>query len=301
MYATLSVAEALAPATTYEFPAQKDEEVPYSSFCIAARGENNQDRSLSLSRLDDTQFICQLQGLLPEGERTYYAPTVAAMSGAVFPQKPFTDIYTVDRLRRIARPGYVGTTNARLPCDGTVIGRSDGFLMSAGGCPLIVLSGVGQDGPVCIAAHAGRYSLIDPFVLNKKKGARTHFSVVNAMVAYARKHYRARSENLILRSFFSLPSARYPHDLRDPKHGRKSARLQECLKKRNLAGALARRDDGVVCLSLSELIRLQAEAERVGKIDTSRLSLPANGNFAYTQHPETEMRTARNLVVLTRS
>lgn len=302
MYATLGVVEALTPATIFEFPPQEDEPVLYTATCLAARGENGLVQNLSLTQLGNVQFIAWLREKLPKGERAYYAPTVAAMSGAILPHKSFTDFYTIDRFRHIARPGYIGTTNDRLPCDGTIIGRNDGFIMSAGGCPLIVLTGVGEDGsPICIAAHAGRHSLLDPFALSEEKTPREHFSVVTAMVTFARNHYQARPEDLILRSFFSLPMRRYPHDPRDPQYREKSQRLHECLRARGLGGALLERDDGVICLSLSELIRLQAQAERVGKIDTARLTLPEDGNFAYTQHPRLELRGAvRNLVILTR-
>jgi hypothetical protein len=293
----------MSASPVLEYPAPRDDPVAYTVSCFPAR-QNNCVSDLSLTQLNNPDYRKKLQDILPAEKRTYFAPTADMFSGVILPQKSFTDIHTIDRLRSVMRPGYLKSdSNQRIPCDGTVIGKRDGFIMTAGGCPLIVLTGTSIDGAdICIVAHAGRESLIDRQAVLKNRPSRVYFSVVNAMAAYARNKCKARIETLVLRSFFALPSKRFIHDpcAANLKHRDYNRRLHKYLNEQGYSVALYSAG-GKICFCLSELIRLQAEQEGILTVDTSQRGLPEYGDHAYTQHPDEELRgDIRNLVVLTR-
>lgn len=288
------------PGTSLAFRSPAFEPVRYSVECIPAREATGSVRNWSLTQLSDYTYLSRLREALPDGECRYYAPSVYAMSGAMATHVSFTDIYELDRFRNIRRPGYREGTDTRIPCDGTVIGPKEGFVMTAGGCPLLVLSGTGECGRcLCIVAHAGRDSLIDPFRVGKAASPRLHEGVVESMVAYARQHFFAKPNELILRSFFSLPWQAFPHDPRDAAHGAANEQLQEYLRKNDLERALIENIEGELCLSLNVLIRHLAEQQGINCIETGLDDLPESGDFAYTRHalPELSGKT-RNLVVM---
>lgn len=278
------------------------EPVQYSIECFPARKADGTIQNLSLKQLKDPNFLSLLRATLSDEECTYFAPTVNAMSGIVLSHKPFTDICELDRHRiKMCRPGYIGNADARIPCDGTFIERMEGFIMAAGGCPLVVLSGRGEHGRcICIVAHAGRDCLIDPLMVRKGQPSRAHESVIDAMVAYAKKYFGAEPEDLILRSFYSLPWQAFPHDQNDPEHRDVNKKLHEYLKQRGLDRAIFEQEN-VQYLSLNEIIRLQANKLGIGQIQAGLLDLPINGDYAYTRHALPELGgTMRNLVVMRR-
>lgn len=278
------------------------EPVRYSVECAPAREAGGLVRNWSLTQLSDYAYLSRLRDALPDGECRYYAPSVYQMSGAVARHVSFTDIYELDRFRSIRRPGYREGLNTRIPCDGTWVGSKEGFVMTAGGCPLLVLSGTGECGRcLCIVAHAGRDSLIDLFRVGKAIRPRAHESVVESMVAYARQYFSAKPKELILRSFFSLPWQAFPHDQRDTSHGAANKKLQEYLLECGLERALIENTDGEICLSLNVLVQLLAEQQGIGCIETGHHDLPEDGDFAYTRHALPELGgVVRNLVMLRR-
>lgn len=277
------------------YTTQAFEPATYHVTCFPARIDESRVENWTLKQLGDDSFHARLRDVLPPEERTYYAPSVNMMSGAVESHDAFAISFCLDGSRRIRRPGYVGTE--RIACDSTYIGLHDGGIMAAGGCPLIVLNGFGADEEICLFAHGGRDSLIDPGTYDGSS-PRKHFSVVDAMVAYAVEQCGVDRKHLFLRSFFSLPWQRFRHDATDDR----SQRIRRVLAKRGQESALQLNEEGVQCLSLNTLIKRQAEQLNIAfALDVGLLDLPENGDFAYTRHPNPELGgTMRNLVTLER-
>lgn len=302
MLAVATEEQSCEPAETLSFTAPAFEPGRYRVACLSPVETDGEVRNWTLKQLDHPAFKARLLNALPhERPRRYFAPTVDRMSGATQPQEAFTILYPLSRNCIVQRPGFRHASNEKVACDGTSVGRHDGFLMSAGGCPLIVVSGTTHEGEeICLAAHAGRESLVDPFFTRSKPVPRPHTSGVNTLVAYA-EVLGARPEDLTLRSFYSLPWHTFTHALDDPKYGERNTLRYEYLRGLGMAGVFLERDDGVLCLSLSMLIKLQAERLGVGKIEVGECTLPENGPFAYTSHANPALSgSMRNLVYLVR-
>lgn len=270
------------------------EPAAYTVTCFPARSSDGEVQNWTLKQLGDDDFRARLCDVLPPEERTYYAPSVDLMSGAILPHDAFSIAFHLDGSRRIRRPGYEG--GSRLACDGTFLEAKEAGIMTAGGCPLIVLNGFGVHSELCLFGHGGRDSLIDPSV-HTGKPPRKHFSVVEAMVACAREYFGAEPQRLLLRSFFSLPWRTFKHDQNDPR----TQAIHAALKDRRQDNALIQNEKGEHCLSLNELIRIQAEKLDISFVETGLFDLPEDGDCAYTRHPSPELAgSVRNLVVLER-
>jgi hypothetical protein len=289
-----------AQAHLREWETPENELVPYRVRCQAPHLlENGEVENLSLVQLGEPWFKQYLHSHMPKNVRRIYAPTVDRMSGVLLDPERFTDLFPLAFHQDVHRPGYQKNSNVKEACDGTRIGLLEAFLMSAGGCPLIVLSGKtyrGED--LCLAAHAGRDSLLDKKLLRTAIASRSHVSIVDAMVAYARKHL-AEPKDLTLRSFFSIPWEVFPHDLQDPRYAQINQQRFIFLRQHQRDDGIFIHKDGVTYFCLSKLIQRQAEKHGIGRIQTGIETLPQNDVFAYTTHP-TRGGLARNLVSLTR-
>ena len=223
--------------------------------------------------------------------RTAYAPTVRHMSGVVLNGRKFTDETPLSCGVRILRPSH--------PCDGVPLERFGSFLMSAGGCLLLVLSGSGLRGPVCIAAHAGRNSLVDMYLILKNKPSRSDHSIVNAMARHARL-LGLRLKDATLRIFGGIPWQAFPHARDDPDHGRSNRMLLAYLDVHYDGEMVRIRDDGAECICISTLAQRQAELAGIGTVRIE-WELPLNGAFAYTRHQDPALAgRVRNLVDVVR-
>lgn len=298
MYA--STASALLPGAALSFTSPVFEPGRYTVTCLPARGANGDICNYTLDRIHEPGFLEFLASSLPDRRvRTYFVPTVRAMSAIILPQTSFTVTYPLDGERIIRLPKVTELTHKSFLCEGTCIGLGEGFLAAMGGCALVVLTGVGDAGDFCIAAHAGRDSLI-AHSFGVRNAHRAHFSVMDTMVACARK-MGAHPKDTVLRSFFILPWNAHPHTFDDPVYGDYNRKTYRLLQEHELASAFLAREDGVQCLSLAVLIALQAHKHGIGKVESGLLGLPQDGDFAYTRHADPELAGAvRNLVFLTR-
>jgi hypothetical protein len=287
-------------ANTLYWETPEGESVPYKVRCEAPDVlENGAIENLSLKQLDDPIFKERIRSSIPKNVLRIFAPTVDRMSGVILDSDRFTTIYPLTFHMDVHRPGFQKNSSEKEGCDGTRIGQSEAFLMSAGGCPLIVLSGRTYRGEeLCIAAHAGRDSLIDKKLLRTRIKSREYGSVVDAMVAFARKNL-ADPKELVLRSFFSIPWEAYPHDLQDPKFGDINGKRFYFLGQHRSDDGIFIRRDGITHFCLSTLIRRQAEKYNLRRVETGIRTLPINDVFTYTTHP-TRGELLRNLVSLTR-
>lgn len=289
--------------TALRWHTQKGESVAYEVACRPARAEDGVVRNWTLKQLDDAPFKERLAGAFDGHQPArIFAPTVDRMSGIVLPQARFTSFFPLNRLQEVRRPGFELGSDARVPCDSTDLQPHDAFAMSAGGCPLIVLSGTSyREGikPVCLAAHAGRDSLIDHKFLQYGLKSRDHFSIVDAMVAFGRKRF-VDPEDMTLRSFFAIPWQRFPHDARQKEHRRRNARAQWHFREESDVFRIEP-STKKHCLDLSRVIWWQARRAGVGSIETGVHTLPIDGDYAYTTHTNPELSGAmRNLVTVVR-
>jgi len=277
------------------FSTSASERVQYTVVFLAPR-----EHDWSLSQLYESevppeqasQFRQRLGSALAlQGISTAYAPTVRHMSGVVLDAKEFTQQTSLPCGVRILRPTR--------PCDGLPLEQRKSFLMSQGGCLLLVLSGYGSLGPVCIVAHAGRDSLLDSRYIHAGQTTRSDFSIIHAMVRNARLR-GLKPPQATLRIFGGIPWQAFPHARKDSKHGKKNQELLEYLDLHYDGSMVRIRDDGAECLCMSSLAYRQAELAGIGTICT-KWDLPYNGDFAYTSHQNPALSgKTRNLVVVTR-
>ncbi len=274
--------------------------VQYSTQCEAPQiVENGGVEVLSFTQLGEPAFSERLRSSIPRGISHVYAPTVARMSSVVLGPERFTDIYPLGSGVNVYRPGFQKNSNEKEGCDGTLVGPSEGFVGSFAGCPFIVLSGPTHTGEkLCLAAHAGRDSLMDKRLIASGTASRSHFSIVDALVAFARKQH-ADPRELTLRSFFSIPWEAYPHNLNDPEYAQINRQRYVFLGQHQRDDGIFIQKDGVLHFCLSSLIQYQAKQLGIGRIETGLCTLPKDGAHAYTTHPSLG-GSVRNLVLLTR-
>lgn len=287
-------------ALCYDSP--QDETVRYRIQCEPATGPDGTIRNMSLKQLGDPEFCEWLGGYLTSiGVKEAFAPTVNYMSGVILPAERFTRVFLCSRHVSVRRPGYKKANSDELQaCDGTRIAKRKTFLMSAAGCLALVLTGVTASGEeICLCAHAGRNSLIDMNQIRRGKQSRAYFSVVDALVAHAKK-LGTLHETLVFRSFFSVPWQSFPHSLSDPIYKKTNQRVFNYFGQHANKGVFREREDGVLCLSLSAVVAVQAAAQGIPVIEVGLHDLPENGDFAKTTHQTPELAgNVRNLVVCT--
>ncbi|MDB4992521.1 MAG: hypothetical protein JWL75_766 [Parcubacteria group bacterium] len=287
------------------FPPIAFEPGKYIVKCFPARESDGVIRDWSLSQLEESDFQMRLQGVLPHERRRrrqFYAPTVKAMSGVYLQPELFTALYPLNNWCTIRRPAFRSRSPEMVKCDATSIPPHQGMIMSAGGCPLVVMNGKTPAGEeFCFAAHAGRASLIDDRLFTEGLPSRAHFSVIDALVAQA-EALGVLPKDLILRSFFSIPWFRLMHEFSDPKFGKLNLARYAYLKSMHaLDGVFIAQEDRRLCLSLSGLIQRQAQRHGIVRIESGLLELPEDGDYAYTRHVDPELAgTTRNLVMVMR-
>lgn len=222
--------------------------------------------------------------------RVFYAPTVHHMSGVVLKQQNYMkEIPLGLNFPQLLRP----TDDAE--SDGIWIPPGSGFVMSAGGCPVIILTT--RNGNCCVA-HAGLDSLVDPYAVHSEGQPHPNASIIDTMVDQAKRTGTLPSA-MTLRAFYAIPYQAFRRWFRDPKYAVRNQRLLAYLHEFRFGDAIVYVNSREhICLST--LIRLQAEKCGIGTIEVGH-ELPYNGDFAYTTHSVSSLAGAcRNLVIVTR-
>ncbi len=293
-----TIVEDVARHDVLSFSAPDSDPVQYAVRCEAPRNFNWSFNGL-YAGIDHERKVFEHRlsyALAARGIRIAYAPTVRRMSGAILRPEQFVSMRPLPKGVLVLRP--------ELPCDGTFIGAGDGFSMAAAGCILAALTFRDQEGePVCIAAHAGKASLVDLDLVFARTPSRPRFGVIDAMVAAGTAH-GGNPADMTLRSFFAKPWEDYRHSTDDPVHGEKNFLLVSELENRYGcdAGVIAYDSYGDEFLCLEKLAAAQARHAGVGHVCTEGYSLPHNGPFAYTTHQDPRLSDPmRNLVTLVRS
>lgn len=274
------------------FQTTPHEPCEYTVQCHASQGFDWSLRHLANSTVEQINYTTQL-GLViaAENRRSAYAPRVSHMSALVYPQQAFT--LGTDICRGVTLWRTLG------PSDGVVLPSNGLFVMSAGGCPALVLTARSFAGTsICIVAHAGLASLIDEGVL-AGHAPREHASVVAAMVEAA-CGLSADPFTLTLRSFYAIPWEAFPRALRDRRHGEKNAVVVKHLET-HWGNDVVKRSDGTEFVCLTSLIEAQAEAAGIPRVEARGYELPLNGRYAYTSHHNPALGgLVRNLVLVKR-
>lgn len=268
------------------------EPVVYTARCLAPDGgdwsisqlfEINRKSSYTYKHRLGTQFANR-------GVTEVFSPIDHLMSAVFLPQ---------DEFRLTISLGYEDLCLHRpsKPSDATIIRKGQAFLITPGGCPLVVLSFIGKDGlPYCIAAHAGRKSLIDYKLILEGYSSRSAFSIVESIVAKAMQ-LGGEVATMYLRSFFSIPWEAYRFSVDDTRHGKTNLAVNSYLKSKYGSDVLVT-TDGHEHYSLNKIIEAQARGFGIGHIETG-WSLPYNGPYAYTTHDNPLLADkVRNLVTL---
>jgi hypothetical protein len=183
-----------APSHEYlYFRTPKGEPVQYEVACIPAiEGDVAYNWTTDLLSTADSAvrqgYGERLRQELPAFVTEAYAPSSDAMSGIILAPERFTNHVKAHRQLTVRCPGFHGSTGKPLPCEGTDVKRNSALILSPGGCAFVVLSGVTPGGEeLCVMAHAGRESLLDKHEIMHGVHSRSHFSVIDALVGYARK------------------------------------------------------------------------------------------------------------------
>lgn len=220
----------------------------------------------------------------------FYAPTVSHMSGVMLRKRDYMDHQPLGT----SFPMLLRPTD-KAEADGAWLDPGNGFLMSAGGCPPVILTTSNGN---CGVAHAGLDSLVDPYVVHGKGNPHPNPSIIDTMVQDA-KRAGALPSSMTLRAFYAIPWQAFPRSAMDPVYAVKNRRLLAYLCGAGFGDAIKYLDRHEhICLST--LIRLQAERHGIKTIEVG-LELPLDGRFAYTSHGDSNLSDpCRNLVIVTR-
>ena len=225
--------------------------------------------------------------LASHGIKRAYAPHVAASSALVVSRSSLTDVLELPYWVQLFR-------NARLPAAGTDLDPGDAFIMSGGGCPVVIA--IGEN--LCIVAHASRDSLLDRVHIMTGKKSRKYAGVLNAIVGFAarKKNTPLRPQEMDLHWHLTIPACRFAHRLDNPKFGHANRMLEQYVV-RHWGQEIIPGPD--YFLSVSKLIHAQGTAacfkNLVGGED-----IPEDGPFGYTGHPREDMRQVRSLNIVHR-
>ncbi len=256
----------------------------YESFIVAADIENNFNWSLGplYCQADVEKNRTLVEGIVSIFKRRkvkkIYAPSVAAHSARIVGAKELTTRIELGQ-------GIVLYRNKDLPSDGVPIQVGEGWIMSGGGCPVLIATGRG----ICIPMHASRESLIDLKRIETGESSRQHESVIHATAAY----FKERGINLgevVLRGCWNVKPENFLHPFDDPKHGSLNVRRYEDLLDR-YGPSIMTEPNG--CLSLPELVMHIAKSLGFAQVGFSR---SLNSNEADTRHKDKKFALMRNLV-----
>mgnify|MGYP001574462610 FL=1 len=275
--------------------------VPWEAVCIP---ETEQSGSWSLKDLycqDDTSgsiaarlLAARLGAVLDECNVVKArAPSVAPSSGKIVDHLELKDEILLPQRIRLFR-------NRELPADGTLLRkRGDAFVMSGGGCPVIVLTGASA----CVVAHASRESLLPKEFEEDGRPHEEHESVVEASIRKLRELEPGLPlDRASLRVLFGITPKQFRHPVHDSHHGPNNRGRQRYLSNRYGEEAMAnfiRDPEGEGYLDLNALTVHQARECGIENAKTGSV-LPARGGFAHTRHPNPSLAKGRNLVVVHR-
>jgi hypothetical protein len=240
---------------------------------------------------ENNKLLCNhLADIMAEYDLKHaYAPSVAASSAAVVESRELSTLIKLQNDISIYRNKYV-------PSDGISLKWGENFMMSGGGCPVIVLTGLNKKGEmICIAAHASRESLIDrKFLLGEEP--RTNESVVYALAKNAYLQGCLLSKTT-LRIFFQIRSDGFAHELDHETHGEYNKKLVEYVSSHDPQACVIR--ENVAYLDIKKLITAQAKRAGIGTVEGTH-ELPYEDVFPHTRHPMRTLRDKRSLVIVER-
>lgn len=213
--------------------------------------------------------------------RRAFAPNVALASAAIA-----NNVEMKDRIRLWNIDLY---RNKDLPADGVTLDPGEAFVMSAGGCPVIIASGGGS----MVVAHAARDSLIDRKAVGGTPG-REHISVVRSIVAALKKR-GVRPGEVTMCMLFSIPVETFGHSFDHPEYGAYNRALETFINER--WPDCTTRGNGGMFLDLERLFVEQARQEKVQGA-WAMLSLRECPALAHTR--DGKGRERRNLIIVKR-
>lgn len=288
-----------ATDTRYDpyFKTPESETVQYRSRCIRPKPEGPPGpTNWSLKQLEESAFRRRLYeelGDLKEEANLFLAPTVEYLSGVMLRKSEFTrDIPLGSSGPHLRRP------EKDRKADGVWLDPGDGFLMSAGGCPVIILTTPNGN---CGVAHAALDSLIDPYLVHHEQGREPHPypSIIDAMVETAMRT-GVHPTAMTLRAFYAVPWQSFRYSKRDPIYGIRNSRLHIHMQTEGFGQAIITHE-GHEHVCVDTLIWLQAKKRRIGTIEVNR-TLPYNGKFPYVTNQNPDLtRDSRSLIIVTRS
>lgn len=221
--------------------------------------------------------------------RRAYAPDVVPSSGIIIPRLKLESVLELPHGVQLCR-------KQGEPADGVALSRGEAFVMSGGGCPVLVMCGDN----LCIAAHASRDSLLDTHHIKtgQRDPDRPHKSVINAMVSWAarREINPLGPRQTRLRGYATIPAHMFRHSPTNEKFGTLNMQRAEYIDKHWGPNIVNGPD---LCMSIEKLVQAQARTAGFGPV-TFEEELPEAGPFGYTQHPDEAMRPVRNLVIVHR-
>lgn len=162
--------------------------------------------------------------------RNWYAPIPTKFNGKI--------VRATDCDDPIALPGIDGQIWRGVHADGIVLQRGSGYLLSAGGCPVIVAT----DGDQLVVAHAGHESLF-PFETSVVKNIAAEFG---------------DPSKVTVRVFWSIQATRYTFEL-SGEHAAGTMKVLNRLYSEGYWDCVSHFRPGVDCIDLPKIIEKQAE------------------------------------------
>jgi len=234
-----------------------DHKVPGMGARVRALSPQSRNWSLkSLQTQEDVRVQCHLATGLREalrdiGVHKAFAPHVVLASAQIADRNAFKQPIDLGEGRHLYR-------NQDVPADGVFIGKGHAFVMSSGGCPIIISTA----GEQMIVAHAGRDSLVDRGAVTGNP-TRPHVSVVNAIVeAFLERGATLRDISMCM--MFSISASLFTHSLIDLNHGTYNYALWEFIKGRWPSGVVRHKNN--MLLSLEMLFEEQAREAGVRNV-----------------------------------
>lgn len=260
---------------TLQFTTPVHERVRYSFYSKAGTAEENWAMSQfgeeSLAGTFKERLGRRLSGM---NVRLAWSLILNPMNARVLCREDFS--------RSIALPCVVELRIPEQAGEGIRLERHEALVLGTGGCGVLALSYINEDGrPGLLAAHAGRDSLVDKAYIQDGTPSRPYFSIIGALAAYAEQQGGKREE-MILRSFGTVPWQDFPHSTEDPVHGTYNELLLGRLEWRYGDSPIKIGPGDCEYLCLSSLIEAQALEERIVLKHDHNRELPAG----YALHPE---------------
>ncbi len=211
-----------------------------------------------------------------------FAPNVTRGSGNIIDTKDLLDMIWLDDPHVLHRNQYIHA-------DGLFLGLGQAFVVSAGGCGIIVAG----DGEHLCVAHAGRDSLIARSAVIGKP-TRKHISVVDSIIEQFL--WRGTTpRNITMTMLFSIPARGFEHSGDHPVHGAYNRALADFIGDRWPGGVL--REGDKTFLDLDQVFVEQARQAGVTKAWAAH-SLAEHPRLAHTRDGKSPDR--RNLVIVKR-